>query len=67
MATTMEDYKKQKSKYIVAKSNCTIATKKLNIAWEDFSKSGEIQMRKIRFAAQLIEAVDFCKEKNQGT
>ena len=39
MAATMEDFKKHKSKYQVAKSNCTKAIKKLDNAFEDFCKN----------------------------
>ena len=66
MAATMEDFKKHKSKYQVAKSNCTKAIKRLNAAFVDFSKNNGPDMstmRKMRFAALLIEAVDSSKSK----
>ena len=62
----MEDFKKHKSKYQVAKSNCTKAIKKLDAAFVDFSKNNRLDMspmQKMRCAALLIEAVDFSKSK----
>ena len=62
----MEDFKKYKSKYQVAKSNCTKAIKRLDAALADFSKNNAPEMspmRKMRFAATLMEAVDFSKSK----
>ena len=68
MAATMEDFKKHKSKYQVAKSNCTKAIKKLDAAFVDFSKNNGPDMSpmwKMRFAALLIEAEDFSKSKTK--
>ena len=68
MAATMEDFKKYKSKYQVAKTNCTKAIKRLDAALVDFSKNNAPEMspmRKMRFAAPLMEAVDFSKSKIQ--
>ena len=68
MAATMEDFKKYKSKYQVAKSNCTKAIKRLDAALADFSKNNAPEMspmRKMRFAATLMEVVDFSKSKVQ--
>ena len=64
----MEDFKKYKSKYQVAKSNCTKALKRLDAALVVFSKNNTPEMspmRKMRFAATLMEAVDFSKSKVQ--
>ena len=66
MAATMEDFKKHKSKYQVAKSNCTKAVKKLDNAFVDFSKNNGPDMspmQNMRFSTLLIEAVDFSKSK----
>ena len=68
MAATMEDFKKYKSKYQVAKSNCTKALKRLDAALAVFSKNNTPEMspmRKMRFAATLMEVVDFNKSKIQ--
>ena len=62
----MEDYKKHKSKFSVGKSNCTKAMKKSDNAFKDFckNKGSDIPtMRRVRFADELMEAVEFSKSK----
>ena len=59
-------YKVQKSKFSVGKANCTKAMTKLESSFDDFckNKGSDIPiMRRVRFAAELMEAVEFSKSK----
>ena len=59
-------YKVQKSKISVGKTGCTKAMTKLESSFDDFCKNKGTDvpmMRRVRFAAELVEAVEMSKNK----